>query len=204
MAFSGEGEEGMNKSELIEFEEDIKDHFLEGEIRAPVHFSAGNEDALIEIFKQIKETDWVFSTHRNHFHALLHGIPKEWVKSEILAGRSMHLNNREHRFMTSAIVGGCLPIAVGVAMALKMKDSNDKVYVFVGDMAAETGIFNECTKYAARNNLPIIFIIEDNGLSTNSPTQEVWGLGKGEPTIISYKYERGCPHINTSVRIAFK
>ncbi len=103
----------MDKNELIEFEEDIKTHFLKGEIRAPIHLSAGNEDALIEIFRQIKETSWVFSSHRSHLHALLHGIPKEWVKSEILAGRSMHLNNREYKFMTSSIVGGRLPIAIG-------------------------------------------------------------------------------------------
>ncbi len=194
----------MDKTELIGFEEDIKVHFLKGEIRAPIHLSAGDEDALIEIFKQIKETNWVFSNHRSHSHALLHGIPKEWVKSEILAGRSMHLNNREHKFMTSSIVGGCLPIAVGVAMALKMKGSSDRVYVFVGDMAAETGIFHECSKYAGRNDLPIVFVIEDNGLSTNSPTQEAWGLENKEPNIISYKYTRGYPHINVGTYVVFK
>lgn len=194
----------MHKNELIEFEEDIKAHFLKGEIRAPIHLSSGNEDALIEIFKQIKDTDWVFSSHRNHLHALLHGIPKEWVKGEILAGRSMHLNSREHKFMSSSIVGGCLPIAIGVAIALKMKGSSDRVYVFVGDMAAETGIFHECSKYAGRNDLPITFVIEDNGLSTNSPTQEVWGLEDGKPNIISFKYVRGYPHINVGAFVVFK
>ena len=194
----------MNKAELIAFEEDIKVHFLNAEIRAPVHFSAGNEDALIKIFKEIRETDWVFSTHRNHLHALLHGIPKEWIKSEILAGRSMHLNNQEYKFMTSAIVGGCLPIAVGVAMALKIKGSSDKVFVLVGDMAASVGTFHDCAQYAARNNLPITFIVEDNGLSTNTPTQEAWGSSDSQPSIISYKYKRGCPHINAGVWVIFK
>jgi len=194
---------GVTKQELIDFEEDIKNEFLAAKIRAPVHLSRGNEDQLIEIFKQVGKHDWVFSTHRSHFHALLKGISPEWVKSEIIAGRSIHLMNREHKFFTSAIVGGNLPIAIGVAMALKGKKSKNHVWVFVGDMAGETGIFYECSKYAGRQNLPITFIIEDNGLSTNTPTQEVWGNGKAGPNIIKYSYERGFPHINVGVFVIF-
>ena len=194
----------MNKQGLNNFEEEIKNIFLEGKIRAPIHLSRGNEDELIDIFKEIKPEDWVFSTHRNHYHALLHGIDKDWLKSEILAGRSMHINNKEHRFFTSSMVSGCLPIALGVAMAIKRNRANRHVWVFVGDMAAETGVFHECTKYAARHNLPITFIVEDNGLSTNTPTQQVWGIEKGEPHIIRYKYKRFFPHINAGKWVIFK
>ena len=193
----------MKKQELIQFEEDIKNEFLAAKIRAPVHLSRGNEDQLIEIFKQIGKHDWVFSTHRSHYHALLHGIDKEWIKSEILEGRSIHLMNKEHRFFTSAIVGGNLPIALGMAIALKRKKSKNHVWVFSGDMAAEMGPFYECSKYAAKNNLPITFIIEDNGLSTNTPTQEVWGKSKTGANIIKYQYERGFPHINCGVWVTF-
>lgn len=194
----------MDKQSLISFEEEIKGLFLEAKIRAPVHLSRGNEEPLIEIFKQINKDDWVFSTHRSHYHALLKGIDPDWLRNEILAGRSIHLNNKEHNFFTSAIVGGCLPIAVGVAMALKRKRAKRRVWVFVGDMAAETGIFHECTKYAARHNLPISFVVEDNGLSTNTPTQLVWGKGKGAPDIISYKYKRVFPHINCGQWVTFR
>jgi len=194
----------VTKDELIAFEEEIKDLFLEAKIRAPIHLSRGNEAPLIEIFKQIKKEDWVFSTHRSHYHALLKGIDPQRVRNEILAGRSMHLNSKEHRFMASSLVGGCLPIALGVAMAIKRKRSKGRVWVFVGDMAAETGTFHECTKYAARHNLPIIFVIEDNGLSTNSPTQLVWGKGKNKPNIIKYRYKRVFPHINVGKWVIFK
>lgn len=194
----------MTEEELIAFEEEIKNIFLEGIIRAPVHLSGGNEEPLIEIFKQVRKGDWCFSTHRSHFHALLKGVPPEKVKAEILAGHSIHLNFKEYNFFTSAIVGGCLPIALGVAMAIKMKGEGRHVWCLVGDMAAETGVFHECTKYAARNNLPITFVVEDNGLSTNTPTQDTWGLGKGSPHIIRYKYERQFPHINVGEFVVFR
>ena len=213
----------MTKQELIEFEEDIKEEFLAGHIKAPVHLSRGNEDELIGIFKLIKKDDWVFSTHRNHLHALLKGIPKEWLRQEILDGRSMHINSKEYKFFTSSIVCGCVPIAVGVAMAIKRKGLRNYVWCFVGDMAGEAGAFQECTKYASRNELPISFVIEDNGLSTNTPTQEAWGeqppewvinfagnilyttyKGARQVFITKYQYERGFPHINAGSKVVFK
>lgn len=194
----------MNKRELMQFEEEIRELFLQAKIRAPTHLSRGNEEPLIEVFKQIAKTDWLFSTHRSHYHALLHGIDKEWLRNEILAGRSIHINNKEHRFFTSAMVGGCLPIALGVAMAIKRQRGKRHVWVFVGDMAAESGVFHECTKYGARHNLPITFVVEDNGLSTNTPTQETWGRAKGEPHIIRYKYNRPWPHVNTGEWVIFR
>ena len=193
----------MDKETLIKFEEEIKELFINKQIKSPVHLSRGNEDQLIDIFKQVKRDDWVFSTHRSHHHALLHGISPEWLRNEILQGRSMQIFSREHKFFSSSIVGGCLPIAVGVAMAIKQKGEPRHVWVFVGDMAAETGTFHECTKYAARNNLPITFIVEDNGLSTDTPTHKVWGLGRGKPRVIRYKYKREFPHAGVGTWVTF-
>jgi len=186
----------MYKEDLIEFEEEIKELFLQGKIKSPVHLSVGAEEGLIEIFENIKSDDWVFSTHRSHYHALLKGIPKEWLKKEILENRSIHINNKQYKFFSSAIMAANLPVAVGVAMALKRKKSLNKVWVFCGDMTAEMGIFHECTKYAARHELPIAFIIEDNGLSVETPTDEVWGkcTWEPEPEIYRFKYKRKYPH----------
>ncbi len=184
----------MNSEYLIEFEEEIKQLFLDGKIRAPVHLAIGSENPLINIFEKIKKDDWVFSTHRSHYHALLKGMDREWLKKEILEKRSIHIYNKKHKFFASAIMGGILPISVGVAMALKRKKVKNKVWNFCGDMTAEMGIFHECTKYAARHNLSIVFVVEDNGLSVNTPTQEVWGNNKSKPKIIRYKYKRKYPH----------
>lgn len=214
----------MTEKELIAFEDDIKELFLAGKIRAPVHLSRGNEKPLLKIFEKIKPEDWCFSTHRSHYHALLKGIEPEWLKAEIIGGRSMHIMNAEHRFFSSSIVGGCLPIAIGVAMSIKRNGEKRKVYCFVGDMAARTGIFQECTQYAINFKLPITFVIEDNGLSTNSPTPETWGDSKrdllpvGElyvrmewydkspatGDILYYRYSRGFPHINCGQWVTFK
>jgi|SRR3990167_1167220 len=207
---------GWTAQKLIKFEKDIEREFLEGNIRAPVHFSEGNESQLIEIFRNIKNTDWVFSTHRNHLHALLHGISQDWLKEQILSGRSMHINSKERKFVTSSIVNGCVPIAVGVAMALKRQSSEDKVWCFVGDMAESVGIFYENSKYARNFNLPIYFIIECNDLSTNTPTSICWGEEHahqegitldswGNGGIYQYCYIRGCAHINVKGKfVVFK
>ena len=70
----------------------------------------------------------------------------------------MSLNFQEHRFIASSIVGGGIPIGLGIALAIKMKKQKNKVYIFVGDMTFETGVFYECYKYAKNFNLPIKFI----------------------------------------------
>lgn len=206
----------MTKEDLIAFEEEIANLFLGAKIRAAVHLSRGNEEQLLEIFKEVNPEDWVFSTHRSHHHALLKGISPEWLKQEILEGRSISIFNKEHNFFSSAIVGGCLPIALGAAMAIKRKGENRHVWCFVGDMASHTGIFHECNTYAQNFNLPITFVIEDNSYSVNTPTREVWGINEitsspGVRTIkqwdvgkvLYYPYERSFPHSGTGQWIKF-
>lgn len=194
----------MNKRQLIKFEDKVKQAFLDAKIHAPIHLSGGNEINLIRIFQKVRRDDWVFSTHRSHYHALLHGISTKWLYGQILAGYSMHINSQKHKFMTSSIVCGCVPIALGVAMGLQRMKQPNHVWVFVGDMAAETGIFMECAKYAGRNNLPVTFVVEDNGLATNTPTQTTWGVNKNKPDIVKFKYERTYPHINTGQFVSFR
>ena len=196
----------MNNKKLQAFTNEIKDLFDTGKIKSPVHLSLGNEDELIEIFSEIKRSDWVFSTHRNHFHALLKKIPSQWLKKEILENRSIHINNKDYNFFSSAIVGGTCSIALGVALAMKHLQSSSKVWCFVGDMASETGIFYECLKYASRNDLPIVFVIEDNGLSVNTPTQESWGTGDLEvdgDKVKYYEYKRILPHAGGNKWVKF-
>jgi TPP-dependent pyruvate/acetoin dehydrogenase alpha subunit len=197
----------LTKDDLIRFEKEVSDRFERGEIKGPIHLSGGNEDQLIEIFQDIKPTDWVFSTWRSHYHALLHCIPEDKVMSEIMAGRSMNLMFPEYNFFTSAIVGGVLPIAVGVAAALKWQGSGSKVWCFIGDMTATTGIFHETSSFTYSVGLPIKFIVEDNGFSTNSPTIDTWGelsTPKSEnPFVLSYEYERTYPHCGIGKFVQF-
>lgn len=178
----------LSKSELIAFEEDIAAAIQRGEVRGPVHLSFGNEDQLLDIFGGIREEDWVFSTHRNHFHALLKGVPREWLKKEIVAGFSMTISNPDYRFYASAIVGDIVSIAVGAALGIKLKSGAARVWCFVGDMFAEMGAFDEAVKYAERHNLPITFVVEDNGVSVVTPTRETWGTSPRFSKVVCYSY----------------
>lgn len=194
----------INKKDLIDFELEIKKIYEAGKIKAPIHLSGNNEDSLINIFKKIKKNDWVFSTWRNHYHALLKGIPVNWLKKEIIAGRSMGINNVKYKFYSSAIVAGTIPIALGVAKALKLKKKKQKVWVFIGDMTFETGMFHECYKYAKNHKLPLKFVVEDNNLSTNTPTNKVWVKKSKIPKdVIYYKYKRKYPHHGTGGWVLF-
>jgi pyruvate dehydrogenase E1 component alpha subunit len=189
---------------LIEFERKIADYWESGKIRGPIHLSGGNEDSLIEIFKRIKSSDWVFSTWRSHYHCLLKGISADWLEKEILEGRSITIVNKDEKFYSSAIVGGIIPIAVGVAMSNKMKGINETVWCFVGDMTFETGTFMENYKYAKNFDLPIRFVVEDNEVSTNTPTIDAWGKKTEVPEdIIWYKYKKEWPHYGTGKWVIF-
>ena len=192
------------KDILINFEDDIKKIYESGKIKAPIHLSGNNEIQLINIFKKIKKNDWVLSSWRNHYHAILKGIPLELIKKEIVIGRSMGLNFKKYRFYSSSIVAGIIPIALGIAKALKLKKSKSKVWVFIGDMTFETGIFSECYKYSINHKLPIKFIVEDNNMSTNTPTKKIWiKKSKIPKNVIYYKYKRKYPHHGTGSWVLF-
>lgn len=195
---------------LTHFEKEVAQKFEAGLIRGPIHLSGGNERELIDIFENIKPEDYVFSTWRNHYHALLHGIPPEELMDKIVSGHSMNIEFPEHHFFTSSIVGGILPIATGVAAALKRKGSELKVWCFIGDMTSCTGMFHECQQYAQTHELPITFVIEDNGFSTDTPTAKAWGDNefhrlnpKCGGNVIRYSYERTYPHCGVGKWVNF-
>jgi pyruvate dehydrogenase E1 component alpha subunit len=191
-------------SDLLKFEELIVSHWENAKIRGPVHLSNGNEEQLIEIFKRISPNDWVFSTWRSHYHALLKGIDPKWIEDEILAGKSITICNVDEKFYASAIVGGTLSIALGVAQSLKTSGSNEKVWCFIGDMSFESGIFYEVHKYARNFGLPLYFVVEDNGVSTYTPTESTWNKKRDIPKdVVHYSYTSKYPHYGTGKWIAF-
>jgi len=198
----------MTAEELIAFEAEIAEIFNAGQIRAPVHLYSGGEAELIEIFKNIRRQDWVLCSWRSHYQCLLKGIPKEKLKDKILRGYSIALCFPEYRILSSAIVGGVLPIATGLGLGIKRSGEDARVYCFLGDMTAETGIAHESMKYAWNFDLPVNFIIEDNGVSVCTPTKTTWGLdltGKVENAKITrFEYQPGrYPHAGAGSRVQF-
>lgn len=196
----------MTPADLIAFEEDIAAEFNAGKIRAPVHLYSGNEETMIEIFRHVKPEDWICCGWRSHYQCLLKGVPPTLLKSEIMAGRSISLCFPEQRIVSSAIVGGILPIAVGIAMAVKRSGGSETVWAFVGEMTRETGIFEECYKYVINWGLPVRFICEDNRKSVCTDTRAVWNNNGPAPLRLNdhvYEYETKWPHAGAGKRVQF-
>ena len=199
----------MNEKYLINFEDNIAKLFNEAKIKAPIHLYSGNEKFLINFFKKIKKNDWVLCSWRSHYQCLLKGVPPKKITNEIINGKSISLCFLDYKVYSSAIVGGSLPIAVGLAMSLKRKKSKNKIYCFIGDMTSETGIAHECIKYSRNKNLPIHFIVEDNRKSVCTDTRKTWSNNKltyenvSDKFVTYYKYKLKYPHAGAGQRVQF-
>tara|TARA_A100000164_G_scaffold172358_1_gene153116 strand:+ start:4502 stop:5143 length:642 start_codon:yes stop_codon:yes gene_type:complete len=195
----------LTKNDLIDFELRVKEEYEKATITGPVHMSGGNEEQLLEIFQFVNKGDWVFSSWRNHYHALLHGVPEDHLWELIVSGKSMSVYCEDPKLYTSSIVGGIIPIALGAAKAEKMKGTKNKVWCFIGDMTSETGVFHEAYKYSRSFDLPLEFVVEDNDMSTNTPTSETWNQQKTKTPedVFYYTYERVYPHHGTGQWILF-
>lgn len=200
----------MTRDELIAFEQGVAEDFNAGKIRYPVHLSSNNEVHLVDLFKRVRPQDWIFGTWRLHLHALLKGVPPEELRAAIHRGESMALRFDSHRVYGSAIVGGTIPIALGTALAIKRSGSDEHVWLFVGDMAAELGILHEVIKYAENFSLPLTVVIEDNAVSVCTCTRDAWGLNKPHTlhkqphvSVIRYRYTSQYPHAGAGRRIQF-
>jgi TPP-dependent pyruvate/acetoin dehydrogenase alpha subunit len=202
----------MNKlsaDDLISFEDSIAEEFNNGNIRAPIHLYSGNEDELISIFEEINDKDWIFCSWRSHYQCLLKGVDAEKLTEAIMEGRSIALCFPENRIFSSAIVGGQISVALGVALAVKIAGGSERVFCFMGDMTSETGVAQSAIHYANNFDLPISFIIEDNNLSVCTDTRKTWGTNKlryeleKNPKIRSYKYSNKYPHAGAGKRVQF-
>jgi pyruvate dehydrogenase E1 component alpha subunit len=195
---------------LTKFENDVAEIYKQGTIRAPVHLRSGCEEQLIKIFENVKPEDYIFNYWASHLHCLLKGVPAEELLQAIKDGKSISLCFPEHKIYCSGIVGSLAGVAVGTAHGLKRAGKKEHVWLFTGDMGAETGIFHEALKYAVNFDLPITFVVEDNGVSVMTDTRSTWGHPdpwfKGtrfEKKVIYYKYKNGWPHSGLGQRIAF-
>ncbi len=199
----------INKKFLIDFETKIANYFNQAKIKSPVHLYYGNESKMINIFKKISKNDWVLCSWRSHYQALLKGVPPKTVLNEIFDGKSISLCFPKYKFYSSAIVGGTLPIALGIAASIKFKKKSSKVFCFIGDMTSETGIAYETIKYSISHKLPIHFIIEDNNLSVCTNTRNTWKIknlsffDKNKKFITYYKYQNKYPHAGAGIRVQF-
>lgn len=187
---------------LQAFESSVAEAFNGGLIKAPVHLDNGNEADLIEIFREFRKGDWCLCTWRSHAKALLAGVPEDVLRAEIMAGRSISICLPEYRVLSSAIVAGICPIALGLAMGIKRSGGKGRVWVFIGDMTNHAGVCHESMHYSGKHELPIVWVVEDNGLSVCTDTGDAWGLGWKLDTR-RFMYESKYPHSGAGVRVQF-
>lgn len=141
-------------------------------IRGFLHLYIGEEAVAVGVMSHVRKQDNVIATYREHGHALLKGIPLNLIMAEMFGkldgcsrgrGGSMHLFSREHNFFGgNAIVGGGIPLAVGLALAAKQSGEDKLTFCFFGEGAMAEGVFHESANLAALWQLPVIFCCENN------------------------------------------
>ena len=162
---------------LRAFEQRCERHMEE--LKCPVHLCLGQEAVPAALHEAIRPDDWLFSTHRSHGHYLAKGGDESKLWTEILGmpsgvnggfSGSQCFSDPSINFHASAIVGGLVGVAVGVAMALK--GSGNIAVCCIGDAVAEQGVFWESLNFSSLHNLPIAFICENNGYSIHTHISE--------------------------------
>ena len=154
------------------FEERCVELYSNQKIRGFLHLYNGEEAIAVGLMNMLSVEDAVFATYREHGHALARGISAKSIMAEMFGkvegcsrgrGGSMHLFDAKTRFYGgSAIVGGALPLAVGMALADKMMKRNRVTVCVFGDGAVAEGEFHESLNLAALWQLPVLFVCENN------------------------------------------
>ena len=185
-------------------EETIAERYKEQKMRCPTHLCTGQEAIAVGVCMALAREDFVVSTHRAHGHYLAKGGKLNELIAEIYGkatgcsagkGGSMHLVDKSVNFMGStAIVGGTIPVGVGLALSIQLRKTKQVSCVFLGDGSTEEGVFYESVNFAVIRKLPVLFVCEDNLYSVYSPkkvrqpefktiNEKVNGLGCKEETL---------------------
>ena len=154
------------------FEEKCAELYTQQKIRGFLHLYIGEEAVGVGVMQSLRPEDAIVSTYREHGHALARGLSAGSIMAEMFGkqegcsrghGGSMHLFDAKLRFYGgNAVVGGGLPMAVGLALADKMRNKPRVIGCFFGDGAVAEGEFHECMNLASLWKLPVLFVCENN------------------------------------------
>ncbi len=170
------------------FEEECSAQYMQGRIRGFLHLYIGEEAVGVGAISALREDDYIVSHYRDHGHALARGLEPGPVMAELMGkatgvsggrGGSMHLFDSGKGFMGGyAIVGGQLPIAVGLGLAISHLRQDRVVICFFGDGAVNEGEFHESLNLASLWNLPVIFMLENNLYGMGSHIDRTHAAGR--------------------------
>jgi TPP-dependent pyruvate/acetoin dehydrogenase alpha subunit len=159
------------------FEQRVLELFAQGALAGTTHTSLGQEAIAVGVLSQLDPGDVVFSNHRCHGHYLARFDDPDGLLAELMGradgpcggvGGSQHLH-REN-FYTNGILGGTVPCAAGMALAERRRGSGRLAAVFLGDGALGEGVVYETLNLASLWQLPLLFVVEANGVAQSTPT----------------------------------
>lgn len=163
------------------FEEAAEEGQHAGEVRGAVHLSVGQEAVAAGICANLRRDDYLLSTHRGHGHSIAKGAEVTAMLAELFGreggscngkGGSMHIADFSVGLLGSnGVVAAGIPIAVGAAHATKLRGGTQVTACFFGDGAVNRGPFLEGLNWASINDLPILFICEDNTFAATTRTK---------------------------------
>ena len=161
-----------------------------------LHLYSGHEATGVGAVAALRPDDHVITAYRDHGLALARGVDPKPIMAEMMGkktgvsggkGGSMHLASREHNFWGGyAIVAGHLPLAAGIALKVKYNDEDNVVLCFMGDGATNNGYFHESLNLSAVWDLPVIWLIENNGYGMGTPVAQASGQPELHKRAIAY------------------
>jgi len=197
------------------FEERVGQLTRASEVHGLVHLSIGQEAVAVGVCSQLTDDDAVYGNHRAHGHAIARGAPLGGVMAELMGrdgglcrglGGSMHLVDVDHGFLgATGVVGGNVPLALGSALASRLRGGCGVAVVFFGDGAAQGGIFVESVNLASLWALPVILVCENNGFAEFTPRSAHSTVERVADVVAPYGFERATVDGNDvdAVRRAF-
>ena len=185
------------------FEERSARAYTEALIGGYCHLNLGEEAAVVGLMSALRETDYLFTNYREHGYALMRGIDPNRAMAELYGrvdgvskgwGGSMHMFDMTHRLLGGyGIVGGQLPLATGAALAIQYRGLDEVVMCTMGDGTANIGAFHESLNIAALWNLPVVFVVINNGLGMGTTVAKA----SAEPEI----YKRASAYAMAAERV---
>jgi pyruvate dehydrogenase E1 component alpha subunit len=185
------------------FEERAARAYTEALIGGYCHLNLGEEAAVVGLMSALRPTDYLFTNYREHGYALMRGIDPNRVMAELYGrvdgvskgwGGSMHMFDVTHRLLGGyGIVGGQLPLATGAALAIDYRGGDEVVMCTLGDGTAAIGAFHESLNIAALWDLPIVYVIVNNGLGMGTTVAK----SSAEPEL----YKRAAAYRMESARV---
>jgi pyruvate dehydrogenase E1 component alpha subunit len=185
------------------FEERAARAYTEALIGGYCHLNLGEEAAVVGLMSALRPADYLFTNYREHGYAIMRGIDPSRVMAELYGrvdgvskgwGGSMHMFDITHRLLGGyGIVGGQIPLATGAALAIDYRGGDEIVMCTLGDGTAAIGAFHESLNIAALWNLPIVYVIINNGLGMGTTVAK----SSAEPDL----YKRGAAYRMESARV---